>query len=107
MPALAQLGAHLFASVKFCVAHVHMHLLKLYRSEVQALVKVDDPCVTSLHPTAGGTVMSGVVGLFFRVVLGDKAWLARPLSVATSVAVLALTATPFPPGVYAHCDRST
>lgn len=45
--------------------------------------------------------MSGVVGLFFRVVLGHKAWVARPLAVATSVSVLALTATPFPPGMYA------
>ena len=49
--------------------------------------------------------MSGVVGLFFRVVLGHKAWLARPLAVATSVSVLALTATPFPPGMHALCDR--
>ena len=45
--------------------------------------------------------MSGAVGLFFRVVLGHKAWIARPLAVATSVSFLALTATPFPPGMYA------
>ncbi|KAL3131296.1 hypothetical protein ABBQ38_000588 [Trebouxia sp. C0009 RCD-2024] len=58
------------------------------------------PALPTAQPwnAMGGTVMSGVVGLFFRVVLGHKAWLARPLSVATSVAVLALTATPFPPG---------
>ena len=51
--------------------------------------------------------MSGIVGLFFRVVLGHKAWLARPLAVATSVSVLSLTATPFPPGMHAlcHSDR--
>ena len=54
---------------------------------------------------AGGTFMSGVIGLFFRVVLGHKAWLARPLAVATSVLVLVLTATPFPPGMHALHDR--
>ena len=47
---------------------------------------------------AGGTVLSGLVGLLFRVLLGHKAWIARPLAVATSVGVLALSASPFPPG---------
>lgn len=61
-------------------------------------------CQLSCRNIAGGTIMSGFVGLFFRVVLGHKAWLARPLAVATSVSVLALTATPFPPGVYAPCN---
>lgn len=42
--------------------------------------------------------MSGLVGLLFRVVLGHKAWVARPLAVATSVGLLAVTASPFPPG---------
>lgn len=46
----------------------------------------------------GGTVMSGLVGLLFRVLLGHKAWIARPLAVATSVGLLAVTASPFPPG---------
>ena len=47
---------------------------------------------------AGGTIMSGLVGLLFRVLLGHKAWIARPLAVATSVGLLAVTASPFPPG---------
>ncbi|DBA91079.1 hypothetical protein WJX77_007062 [Trebouxia sp. C0004] len=46
----------------------------------------------------GGTIMSGLVGLLFRVLLGHKAWIARPLAVATSVGLLAVTASPFPPG---------
>ena len=44
--------------------------------------------------------MSGLVGLLFRVLLGHKAWIARPLAVATSIALLALTASPFPPGLF-------
>ena len=47
---------------------------------------------------AGGTIVSGLVGLLFRVLLGHKAWIARPLAVATSVGLLAVTASPFPPG---------
>ncbi len=50
--------------------------------------------------------MSGLVGLLFRVLLGHKAWIARPLSVATSVSLLALTAKPFPPGTCALCHSS-
>ena len=53
---------------------------------------------SSKRRIAGGTILSGVIGLLFRVLLGHKAWIARPLSVATSVALLALSASPFPPG---------
>ena len=47
---------------------------------------------------AGGTVVCGIIGLFWRVLVGRESWIAVPLSVASSVSALELMAIPFPPG---------
>lgn len=53
----------------------------------------------TLPEFAGGTVLGGIVGLFFRVLVGRQAWLAMGLSVATSVAAMEATSLQYPPGL--------
>lgn len=47
---------------------------------------------------AGGTVVCGVIGLFWRVLVGREVWIAAALSVGTSLTALELMAIPFPSG---------
>ena len=89
-PALAARNLHA-CNVCWLMAFITIMQHNLLRCSCQRLI-------AAIMTHAGGTIISGLVGLLFRVLLGHKAWIARPLAVATSVGVLALSASPFPPG---------
>lgn len=42
--------------------------------------------------------MGGIVGLFWRVLVGRQAWLAMALSCSTAIAAMEMTSLPYPPG---------
>ena len=43
--------------------------------------------------------MCGVVGIFFRVLVGRQSWLAMSLAVAFSVPITELVSLSYPPGI--------
>jgi len=53
-----------------------------------------DSCVCS-----GGTVVCGIVGLFFRVLVGRQAWLAMGLATACAISLMELMSLAYPPGL--------
>lgn len=42
--------------------------------------------------------MGGIVGLFWRVLVGRQAWLAMALSCSTAIAAMEMTSLQYPPG---------
>ena len=50
-----------------------------------------------LHIVGGGLV-GGIVGLFWRVLVGRQAWLAMALSCSTAIAAMEITSLQYPPG---------
>ena len=49
---------------------------------------------------SGGTLLCGIVGLFFRVLVGRQAWLAMGLATATAICLTELTSLAYPPGLH-------
>ena len=67
-------------------------------SSVSALLSVAaDSCVYS-----GGTIVCGIVGLFFRVLVGRQAWLAMGLATACAISLMELMSLAYPPGLNSH-----
>lgn len=54
----------------------------------------------ALYFLSGGTILCGLVGLFFRVLVGRQAWLAMGLATATAICLTELTSLAYPPGLY-------
>ena len=48
---------------------------------------------------AGGNLVGGIVGLFWRVLVGRQAWLAMALSCSTAIAAMEMTSLQYPPGM--------
>ena len=53
---------------------------------------------TRLLLCSGGTVLGGIVGLFWRVLVGRQSWLAVTLAVAFAITLTELTSVAYPPG---------
>lgn len=47
----------------------------------------------------GGTIVCGIVGLFFRVLVGRQAWLAMGLATACAISLMELMSLAYPPGL--------
>ncbi|DBA76744.1 TPA: hypothetical protein ACH3X2_008774 [Trebouxia sp. C0005] len=47
----------------------------------------------------GGTFVCGIVGLFFRVLVGRQAWLAMGLATACAISLMELMSLAYPPGL--------
>ncbi len=75
-----------------CFGECHM----MHRcSSVSAVFSVAaDSCVYS-----GGTTVCGIVGLFFRVLVGRQAWLAMGLATACAISLMELMSLAYPPGM--------
>ncbi len=48
---------------------------------------------------SGGTTVCGIVGLFFRVLVGRQAWLAMGLATACAISSMELMSLAYPPGM--------
>ena len=49
--------------------------------------------------SAGGTIVCGIIGLFWRVLVGRQSWLAMSLAVAFAVALTEIASLAYPPGI--------
>lgn len=65
-----------------------------YRSYTTSFSLLDCP--------SGGNLVGGIVGLFFRVLVGRQAWLAMALSCATAIAAMEATSLQYPPGMLSN-----
>lgn len=50
--------------------------------------------------SSGGTLLGGIAGLIFRVLLGRQAWLSLALSCSVAIATMEFTALQYPPGIW-------
>lgn len=55
----------------------------------------------------GGNLVGGIVGLFWRVLVGRQAWLAMALSCSTAIAAMEMTSLQYPPGITTSLLLST
>lgn len=78
-----------------CFGECHMMHQSTSVSAVLSLAA--DSCVYS-----GGTIVCGIVGLFFRVLVGRQAWLAMGLASACAISLMELMSLAYPPGLNAQ-----
>jgi len=50
--------------------------------------------------------VGGIVGLFWRVLVGRQAWLAMALSCSTAIAAMEITSLQYPPGRLPIVEKS-
>ena len=51
--------------------------------------------------------MCGIVGIFFRVLVGRQSWLAMSLAVAFGVPIMELASLSYPPGILSFSAKLT
>lgn len=50
-------------------------------------------------------MLCGIVGLFWRVLVGRQSWLAMGLGTATAISLMELMSLAYPPGVGLKCKH--